>query len=120
MTRILIIEPEVHVRHALRNILEGAGYDVDVASDGSDGADCYRSHPADLVIADVEDVAQRRETFSGVRFIAVPSHSVAKPAPAGVAVAGLGATRVLPKPFGRDTLLAVVRSTLADAPTLSQ
>ncbi len=52
--RVLVVEDSVGVRELERVILEGAGYQVETAVDGLDGASRLRNDPADLVLSDVE------------------------------------------------------------------
>jgi chemotaxis protein histidine kinase CheA len=52
--RVLIVEDSVGVRELQRVILEGAGYDVVTAVDGTDGASRLDGLPVDLVLSDVE------------------------------------------------------------------
>ena len=53
--RVLVVEDSVGVRELERVILEGAGYAVETAVDGLDGASRLREgQPADVVISDVE------------------------------------------------------------------
>jgi chemotaxis protein histidine kinase CheA len=52
--RVLVVEDSVGVRELERVILEGAGYEVETAVDGLDGASRLRDEPADLVVSDVE------------------------------------------------------------------
>ena len=52
--RVLVVEDSVGVRELERVILEGAGYEVETAVDGLDGASRLRDDPADLVLSDVE------------------------------------------------------------------
>jgi CheY-like chemotaxis protein len=52
--RVLVVEDSVGVRELERVILEGAGYQVETAVDGLDGASRLREEPADLVVSDVE------------------------------------------------------------------
>jgi chemotaxis protein histidine kinase CheA len=52
--RVLVVEDSVGVRELQRVILEGAGYDVVTAVDGSDGAARLGQAPVDLVLSDVE------------------------------------------------------------------
>jgi chemotaxis protein histidine kinase CheA/CheY-like chemotaxis protein len=52
--RVLVVEDSVGVRELERVILEGAGYAVETAVDGLDGASRLRAEPADLVLSDVE------------------------------------------------------------------
>ena len=51
---MLVVEDSVGVRELERAILEGAGYEVQTAVDGLDGAARLRGTPADLVLSDVE------------------------------------------------------------------
>ena len=51
---VLVVEDSVGVRELERVILEGAGYSVETAVDGLDGASRLRAEPADLVVSDVE------------------------------------------------------------------
>jgi CheY-like chemotaxis protein len=52
--RVLVVEDSVGVRELERAILEGAGYDVITAVDGTDGAARLDDDPTDLVLSDVE------------------------------------------------------------------
>lgn len=52
--RVLVVEDSVGVRELQRVILESAGYEVETAVDGLDGAARLRHEPADLVLSDVE------------------------------------------------------------------
>jgi chemotaxis protein histidine kinase CheA len=52
--RVLVVEDSLGVRELERVILEGAGYQVETAVDGLDGASRLRDNPADIVISDVE------------------------------------------------------------------
>jgi chemotaxis protein histidine kinase CheA/ActR/RegA family two-component response regulator len=52
--RVLVVEDSIGVRELERVILEGAGYDVTTAVDGTDGASHLAGEVADLVLSDVE------------------------------------------------------------------
>jgi CheY-like chemotaxis protein len=52
--RVLVVEDSIGVRELERVILESAGYQVETAVDGLDGAARLRDDPADLVLSDVE------------------------------------------------------------------
>ena len=52
--KVLVVEDSIGVRELERVILEGAGYLVETAVDGLDGAARLRDDPADLVVSDVE------------------------------------------------------------------
>lgn len=53
MASILIIDDDPQIRSLFREILEQAGYDVFLASNGHDGLQLFRQTPTDLVITDV-------------------------------------------------------------------
>jgi CheY-like chemotaxis protein len=50
----MVVEDSVGVRELQRVILEGAGYDVQTAVDGADGASRLAGAPVDPVLSDVE------------------------------------------------------------------
>ena len=52
--RVMVVEDSIGVRELQRVILEGAGYDVVTAVDGTDGAARLTGDPVDLVLSDVE------------------------------------------------------------------
>ncbi len=52
--RILVVEDSVGVRELERSLLAGAGYEVDTAVDGTDGASRLTGQPYDLIVTDVE------------------------------------------------------------------
>ncbi len=52
--RVLVVEGSVSVRELERTVLEAAGYDVETAVDGLDGAARLRGTPTDLVLSAVE------------------------------------------------------------------
>jgi two-component system sensor histidine kinase and response regulator WspE len=52
--RILVVDDSITVRELERQLLESRGYDVDVAIDGMDGWNSFRSGEYDLVVSDVD------------------------------------------------------------------
>jgi two-component system, chemotaxis family, sensor kinase CheA len=53
-TQVLVVDDSLTTRTLERTILEAAGYDVAVASDGQDALRVLRSSPIDLVVSDVQ------------------------------------------------------------------
>ncbi len=111
MTRILVIEAEDRARHALRTILEGAGYEVDCVADRSAAGQSHAANSADLVVTGDMD-GMMRVDFPGARVLAVPGGLAGREMDVADRVRALGAAHVLPKPFRRDDLLAAVQATL--------
>jgi two-component system chemotaxis sensor kinase CheA len=52
--RVLVVDDSVMTRTLERSILEAAGYDVVIATDGMQALEVARSTPIDLVVSDVE------------------------------------------------------------------
>ena len=79
MKRILIIDDEPHILLMLKKMLERAGYEIDIASDGLEGLNLYRKSPADLVITDIimpekeglETIREMRRFNSELKIVAM-------------------------------------------------
>ena len=130
MAKILIVDDEEHVRAALKQVLERAGYEVAVAATGSEGLELMRQEGADLVITDVimpgidgiTTARKIREKFRDTRIIVISGGGKAAPEPYEpdaistrsylASASSAGADRTLTKPFDRDEILRVVRSLL--------
>ncbi|MFM8579738.1 MAG: response regulator, partial [Planctomycetaceae bacterium] len=52
--RILVVDDSITVRELERQLLESRGYEVDIAIDGMDGWNSFRSGQYDLVVSDVD------------------------------------------------------------------
>ncbi len=52
--KIMVVEDSITSRMLLKNILEGAGYDVETAVDGLDAFTRLKTSPVDLVVSDVD------------------------------------------------------------------
>jgi CheY-like chemotaxis protein len=130
MAKILIVDDEEHVRAALKQVLERAGYEVAVAATGNEGLELMRQEGADLVITDVimpgidgiTTARKIREKFRDTRIIVISGGGKAAPEPYEpdaistrsylASASSAGADRTLTKPFDRDEILRVVRSLL--------
>ena len=53
MARILVIDDDKLVRLTIKQMLDGAGHEVSIATDGQDGLRQFRESAPDLVICDV-------------------------------------------------------------------
>ena len=116
MTRVLVIDDDPLVRATLRAILDSAGFEVVLASDGLDGVAEFKRRRADLVITDIvmpdmegiETIRNIRELEPTVPILAISGGG------RGVSIdylrmaERLGATASLQKPFEADELIAAV------------
>ncbi|MBW3640532.1 MAG: response regulator [Actinobacteria bacterium] len=115
--RVLVVEDSVGVRELQRVILEGAGYQVETAVDGLDGAARLRDEPADLVLSDVEmpgmdgfdltRTIRRTKGWENVPVIIMTSRGEAYARQAGLE-AGCSAY-LLKTEFDQDQLVQTVR-----------
>jgi len=126
MASILIIDDEEDIRDALQMVLESAGHDVKVASNGNEGVELQRKTPADLIITDiimpekdgVTTIKEIRDEFPGIRIIAISGGGGVQPVeyvPEAItttaylaAAKEAGADRVFTKPFEREDLIQAV------------
>ena len=133
MGSILIVDDEEDIRHALTMVLEGAGYDVMVASNGNEAVELQREQPVDLIITDiimpekdgVSTIKELRQKFPGIRIIAISGGGGVQPVeyvPDAItttaylaAAKEAGADRVFTKPFERKDMIKAVDELFAKA-----
>lgn len=113
MSRILVVEDELHIAEGLRFNLEAEGHSVEIAGDGEDALDrmLVKNQPYDLVLLDVmlpgkdgfavAHELRRRQNFAPILML------TARGRPEDV-LKGFesGADDYLPKPFNLDILVA--------------
>jgi CheY-like chemotaxis protein len=132
MAKILIVDDEEHVRAALKQVLERAGYEVAVAATGNEGLELMQQEGADLVITDVimpgidgiTTARKIREKFRDTRIIVISGGGKAAPEPYEpdaistrsylASASSAGADRTLTKPFDRQEILRAVKSLLEE------
>ena len=132
MAKILIVDDEEHVRAALKQVLERAGYEVAVAATGNEGLELMKRDGADLVITDVimpgidgiTTARKIREKFRDTRIIVISGGGKAAPEPYEpdaistrsylASANSAGADRTLTKPFDRQEILRAVKNLLEE------
>lgn len=114
---VLIAEDDEAIRGLVRQCLEGAGYDVCEAANGNEALRALRAMPFDLVITDI--LMPEKDGLETIVF--VRKH---RPQTKVIAISGnqnqlflnnacgLGAARVLTKPFRPRELLDLVTELL--------
>jgi len=113
---ILVVEDEASVRALLGLVLEDEGYRVETAANGCEALTKVRDHRPDAILLDlmmpVLDGAgflracRADPEYGGVPVVVMSAGSVRAP------IETLDAQGVLQKPFGFDTLLAMLDSVL--------
>jgi CheY-like chemotaxis protein len=119
-TDILIIEDDAIMREALAEWLEGAGYGVRKAADGSAGLAALKLAAPALVVTDIHMpgasgamvIAELKQRYPEVPVIAISCLFNSGLGMEADAAIGLGAARAMAKPFKRSELLRVVADLL--------
>jgi CheY-like chemotaxis protein len=113
-SRILVVDDSAALRENLQECLELEGYQVTAATDGPNALEALATGPLpDVVLLDLvmpgmdgrELVARIRADprFAGVRIVMSSGHTATRMRE------GIAFDAFLPKPFGVDELLAVLR-----------
>jgi two-component system KDP operon response regulator KdpE len=119
MGRVLVVDDEAPIRHAVRRALQARGYEVDLAADGEQALAEAEDVAPDLVVLDLNlpgmdgiEVCRRLREWTAVPILVL---SVREDESDKVTALDLGADDYLTKPFGTDELLARVRALLRRA-----
>ena len=121
-TRVLIVDDDRVLRHALASLLHAAGYEIEQASDGVEALQhLLRGQPADVMLLDVNLPGMSGlEVLEQARGLAAPPSVVmmtADDTPQTLVRAIEGqACRYLRKPFAPAQIVGVVEEVLAAAP----
>ena len=110
---VLIIDDEAAIRESLQTLLELEGYEVETASDGSEGLARIADRPYDLVLLDfamperngIEILQDIRERDSELAVIMITAYGTVENA---VNAMQSGATNFIQKPWDNEKLLADV------------
>jgi len=115
--RILVIDDEPGIRHALGQLLEYEGYEVQTAGGGSEGLALYEKFKPHLVFLDVKmagidglEVLKRlRQLDPAATVVMISGHATIQTA---VEATQLGAYDILEKPLDTDRVLVLLRNAL--------
>lgn len=115
--RILVVDDEPGIRHALSQLLEYEGYEVHTAGGGSEGLALYEKVKPHLVFLDVKmagidglEVLKRLRQLDPVATVVMISgHATIQTA---VEATQLGAYDILEKPLDTDRVLVLLRNAL--------
>ena len=123
MTTILIADDIGDNRYMLTSLLEGSGYDVVCAEDGSEALALARSSPPDLIVTDIMmpvmdgfELCRHWKSDAQLKHIPFVVYTATYTDPRDEQLAlSLGADRFLIKPQKVERLLEVVREVLEEA-----
>ena len=122
MQRILIIDDEPHILLMLKKMLERAGYEIELASNGNEGLDRFTRTPSDLVITDIimpdkeglETIREMKRMRPELKIIAMSGGGkISAENYLGTAKI-FGASRVIEKPFTQQHMVATVKELLEE------
>ena len=116
--RVLVIDDERDTRDTMRHLLEGEGFDVLVAADGSEGIRLMRSTSVDVVVTDIfmpgkegiETIYELRREFPRTKIIVMSGGGGSKGMDFLSVARELGAEKSLKKPFQPRELIDAVHA----------
>jgi CheY-like chemotaxis protein len=119
--KILLIEDMKGVRESLEVILSIQGYEVEFASNGTQGLQKAQSSKYDLVITDIlmpeldgtEVIMSLRSSGSKVPILAISAGGDGVSAKQALTLAKEKATAILEKPFSKEDLLKAIKTLIA-------
>jgi YesN/AraC family two-component response regulator len=121
MRKVLIIDDEPYILLMLKKMLEKAGYEVDLASNGKEGMYLFEKDSADLVITDIimpdkeglEIILEMKKQRPDLKIIAISGWGRISPESYPECATHFGASRVFQKPFKQKELISAVNELIA-------
>lgn len=122
MSKILVLDDEPSILLMIRKMLEKAGYEVIVASNGRDGMKLFEREKPDMVITDIimpekeglETIFELRRMHPDLKIIAISGGGRISPDGYLPGAKLLGANMVFQKPLVQKEFLNAVASLLED------
>lgn len=120
MQRILLVDDDHHILLMIKKMLERAGYEVDLASNGNQGLELFQKLPADLVITDIimpekeglETIREMKRLRPELKIIAMSGGGKISADNYLETAKIFGASMVLEKPFSQHTMVSAVNKLL--------
>lgn len=122
MSRILIIDDDHHILIMTKKMLERAGFEVELASNGNEGLELFKMMPIDLVITDIimpekeglETIRAMKRLRADLKIIAMSGGGKISSNNYLDTAKIFGATRGLGKPFSQKQMVSTVHELLSD------
>jgi CheY-like chemotaxis protein len=120
MSKILVTDDDVEVRHLMRDTLEHMGHSCAEAGDGDEAIAAYRNEPFDLVITDIimpgrdglETIQELRRDNPAAKILAISTGGRHGTGAYLKVATHLGAAGILSKPFSRAQFISKVKEVL--------
>jgi DNA-binding NtrC family response regulator len=117
MKKIIIIDDEPHILLMLKKMLERAGYEIDIATNGMEGLELFKKSPSDLVITDIimpekeglETIREMKSLQSGLKIIAMSGGGKITADNYLQTAKLFGASRIIEKPFTQQQMVQAVK-----------
>jgi len=121
--KILYVDDSRTMQTCLRLTLEMQGFEVDVASDGSEALGKLKfGHKPDLIITDINmpvmgglELIEKVRALAGFRFVPILTLTTESQASKREEAKKLGATGWMEKPVSNENLLKVIKQVLPGA-----
>jgi DNA-binding response OmpR family regulator len=122
MHRILIIDDDHHILLMIKKMLERAGFEVDLASNGDEGLKIFKKLSFDLVITDIimpekeglETIREMKRLRSDLKIIAMSGGGKVSSDNYLNTAKIFGATKIMTKPFTQNQMVSAVRELLGE------
>jgi DNA-binding response OmpR family regulator len=122
MQRILIIDDDHHILMMVKKMLERAGFEVDLASNGDEGLALFKKLSFDLVITDIimpekeglETIREMKRLRSELKIIAMSGGGKVSSENYLSTAKIFGAAKILTKPFTQKQMVSAVQELLGE------
>lgn len=124
MQRILLIDDDHHILLMIKKMLERAGFEVYLSSNGVEGLELFRKYPFDLVITDIimpekeglETIREMKRMRSDLKIIAMSGGGKVSSDNYLDTAKIFGAAKILTKPFTQKQMVSAVHELLIKPP----
>jgi DNA-binding response OmpR family regulator len=123
MGRILIIDDDYHILKMMKKMLERAGFEVELASNGNEGLKVFKTTPADLVICDIimpekeglETIREMKRLYTNLKILAMSGGGRVTTKSYLNTARAFGATKTMGKPFSQKQMVSTVQELMRNA-----
>ena len=124
MAKILVLDDEPSILLMLKKMLEKAGHEVDIASNGKEGMELFDKNKHELIITDIimpekeglETIFELRRNYPDLKIIAISGGGRIGPSGYLPGAKLLGANLVFQKPISPREFLSAVSDLLSGEP----